>query len=220
MSCEAGPNISEDGLVLSIDSANTKSYPGTGTVAYNLVNNSSNGTLSRALIYDGSLFTFVPASSDNIILPNDVGYTTDFSQFAFFRSLGAPSTGFHIIFGGAEAEISIPAAGELRIGVHAPSRSVGNLGSGLTNGEWHYVGATYKTADSFITGFIDGESVGTVATGGGLLPTSLVRRIGKFGTSTQYWTNGNIDCASIYNRGLSATEVKQNFEALRSRFGI
>ena len=32
--------------------------------------------------------------------------------------------------------------------------------------------------------------------------------------------NGNIANAQIYNRALSAAEVKQNYNALRDRFGI
>jgi len=32
--------------------------------------------------------------------------------------------------------------------------------------------------------------------------------------------NGKLSVASIYNRALSASEIKQNFNALRGRFGI
>jgi hypothetical protein len=32
--------------------------------------------------------------------------------------------------------------------------------------------------------------------------------------------NGNMPTVKLYNRALSATEVRQNFEALRGRYGI
>jgi hypothetical protein len=39
-------------------------------------------------------------------------------------------------------------------------------------------------------------------------------------SSAAWFFNGSISAFSFYNRELSAAEVKQNFEALRSRFGI
>jgi hypothetical protein len=40
-----GPNIVTDGLVLYLDAANQKSYPGTGTTWNDLSGNGNNGTL-------------------------------------------------------------------------------------------------------------------------------------------------------------------------------
>jgi hypothetical protein len=40
------------------------------------------------------------------------------------------------------------------------------------------------------------------------------------GTSNSQFFPGNIAQVSIYNRALTATEVQQNFNALRGRFGI
>jgi hypothetical protein len=47
--------------------------------------------------------------------------------------------------------------------------------------------------------------------------------IGTYGGQTgahAYYYNGNIAVVSVYNRVLTATEVKQNYNALRYRFGI
>ena len=44
-------------------------------------------------------------------------------------------------------------------------------------------------------------------------------RIGTWSNNT-WWLNGNIAITKIYNRALSAAEVSQNFNALRSRYGI
>ena len=52
MSVIGGPNIVEDGLVLSLDAANTKSYPGSGTVWSDLSGNSNNGTLTNGPTFD------------------------------------------------------------------------------------------------------------------------------------------------------------------------
>lgn len=48
MSCFAGPEIINDGLVLCLDAANPKSYPGSGTTLYDLSGKENNGTLNNS----------------------------------------------------------------------------------------------------------------------------------------------------------------------------
>jgi len=43
---------------------------------------------------------------------------------------------------------------------------------------------------------------------------------GGFSGSRGFWYNGNIGSVSVYNRDLSQGEVRQNFNALRGRYGI
>jgi hypothetical protein len=42
-----GPNIVRDGLVLALDAASPRSYPGSGTTWYDLSGNGNNGTLPQ-----------------------------------------------------------------------------------------------------------------------------------------------------------------------------
>jgi len=59
-----GPNISTSGLVLALDAANTKSYPGSGTTWTDMSGNNNNGTLTNgptfnsanggSIVFDGS----------------------------------------------------------------------------------------------------------------------------------------------------------------------
>jgi hypothetical protein len=58
MAYQNGPRMITDGLVLYLDSANAKSYPGSGTVWTDLSGNGNNGTLINAPIFDGNFFTF------------------------------------------------------------------------------------------------------------------------------------------------------------------
>ena len=45
MSIYGGPEIVTDGLVLHLDAANSKSYPGTGTSWFDLSGSNNHGTL-------------------------------------------------------------------------------------------------------------------------------------------------------------------------------
>ena len=57
MGCSSGPDIIQDGLVLCLDAASKRSYPGTGTVWTDL-KGGNNGTLTNM---DAAHF-----SSDNV----------------------------------------------------------------------------------------------------------------------------------------------------------
>ncbi len=157
------------------------------------------GKYGNALSFDGS--------GDYIDLSNNLGYTTQVSAFAWFKSEGSPAGGYHIIFGGQELEISIPVStGELRTGVYTTARFVSNNGSGLTDGNWHHIGFIFdgSTKKSYVDGEYVGEQTGIT---GSLTYNFANRKIGRHGSSTTYYANGTIDDARIYNRSLNANEV-------------
>jgi len=54
MSVYAGPNIPTDGLVMLWDVADRNSYPGTGTVLYDLSGRGNNGTLVNTVAFDSA----------------------------------------------------------------------------------------------------------------------------------------------------------------------
>lgn len=217
MATNGGPNIVTDGSVLALDAASPRSYQGSGTKWNDIVNNNS-GTLTNGPTYSSTksgIITF-DNTNDYVALPNSLGYTTQVSAFAWIRVAGNPAGGYHIIFGGQELEISIPTAGSLRVGVYTNTRYVSNHGSGLADGEWHYIGFTFNGSTK--TAYIDGTSVGTQAVSGTLTSTFSNRTMGRYGSSTTYYLNGSIASAAIYNRSLTSDEVLQNYNATKHRF--
>ena len=92
-------------------------------------------------------------------MPNDCGYREHVSVFAWFKKIGNPGSGYHIICGGSQLEISIPTAGAIRVGITVEGRKVHNHGSGLTDGNWHHLGFTYNGSNKIA--YIDGEEVGS-----------------------------------------------------------
>ena len=183
---------------------------------------SKNTVTATSLTYnsDGT-FEFDNSSSNYVDLPNDIGVTgNNVSAFAWFKRNGSPSGGYHIICGGQELEISIPDPnGAIRVGVYSGgTRYVSNHGSGLLDGNWHHIGFTSDGTTK--TAYIDGESVGTQSISGTLSSSFSNRRLGRFGSNNAYYANANISLYQIYNRALTATEIKQNFNATRGRFGI
>lgn len=213
-------NIVRDGLVLYLDAANIKSYPGTGTVWNDLSGNGRNGTLINGVAYstnNSGIMSF-DGVNDYVDLPNNVGYSNTVSAFGWFKSNGTPIGDHHVIFGGLELEVTIHSSGFLRTGIVTSSRFVSNHGSGLNDGNWHYVGFTFDGSTK--TAFIDGINVGTLSVSGTLVNSFSNRRIGRFGSSTAYYLNGNISDVKIYSRAISAAEIQQNFNAMRGRYNV
>jgi len=148
------------------------------------------------------------STNDYITLPNDIGYNDQVSAFAWFKSEGTPTGGYHIVFGGSELEISVPTAGALRTGVYTTSRYVHDNGSGLTDGDWHHIGFTFN--GSVKIAYIDGKDVGQNSGITGSLTSSFANRtIGRFGSSTGYYMNGLIDDVRVYNYVLTPDQVKE-----------
>jgi hypothetical protein len=85
----------------------------------------------------------------------------------------------------------------------------------VTDGNYHYY-VVVNDASSNTKLYYDGILLGTAAYRTAANNTNLT--IG--GNTEAYMWNGNISNFSIYNRALTATEITQNFNATRGRFGI
>lgn len=96
-----------------------------------------------------------------------------------------------------------------------------SYGYTFTQNQWYMV--TWTRSGTTNTIFVNGTSIGSQTSSDGI---PLVSNSGNtmFGRETYaggyFNLQGELPVAQIYNRALSASEVKQNFSALRSRYGI
>jgi hypothetical protein len=224
MATLGGPDIIEDGLVLALDAANTKSYPGSGTVWNDLSGNDNTGTLTNGPTFDSGNQGSIDfdGSNDYIDLPNDVGYTSSgVSVFCWYKVDGTPPGNYHILCGGQQLELSINTSYTyIRNGIYTTSgRFVQNDGNvSLNDGNYHYYGLTYDGSTK--RSYIDGVQVGTQSITGTLTTSFSNRRLGRFGGDTSYYAHGLMGSYNIYNRALTASEVLQNYNATKGRFGL
>ena len=226
-----GKSIVTDGLVLHLDAANKKSYPGSGTTITDLSGNKNNGTLVNGvafasdkagnLNFDGTndYITLATATSNAI-------YTVNFwyqmgandGGYGYFTSAGgSPSKGLAISEGGTASVTG----GTLAYGnfyyYDASAANKLTQTSLLTTGVWNNISAVIDTVGTNIKIYLNGSIIANQSLSN--MDTS-VSEIGRFSSHNTHYLNGNMASYKIYNRELTAAEVLQNFTAQRSRFTI
>ena len=231
-----GPNIITDGLVLCLDAANTKSYPGSGTTWSDLSGNGNNGTLvngptfdsgnNGSIVFDGvnDYITTGTNLSDNNF-PNNV-YTL-VCWFNWNGTVGGSDGRAYLLQNGGS---NFPLSLEINSRDFTPARFA--TWEHTTNGSSHrnssvnvdtnrwYCFVVSKGISNTIKMFVDGDEIfSTTSIGGSLLPFSGVR-IGTHRFTNNRWFGGNIAQVSIYNRALTASEILQNYKATKSRYGL
>jgi hypothetical protein len=96
-------------------------------------------------------------------------------------------------------------------------------GVNVNDNNWHHIVAV-KNGDSSCAIYVDGivrASGVPVAGWSGTNPWfAMDIQVGRDQNDAPYYFNGKIDIGRVYNRGLTAEEVQQNFNALRGRYGI
>ena len=210
------------GLVLCLDAANLKSYPGSGNTWNDLSGSGFNGTLTNGPTFgsaDGGSIVF---DGTNDIVTTTYVSTNTYTFSAWFKT-NVVSSGFRNI-------ISIPTPNYSLILLDDDTSNLGFWTNDALSGSalstptistntWYNV--VFVREGNSITGgykaYLNGILYGNANTGTWSTTASL--SVGGR-TDVSQPLNGNISQVLIYNRALSALEVSQNFNALRGRYGI
>jgi hypothetical protein len=230
MSYKYGPSIVTDGLVFYVDAANDNSYPGSGTTWTDLAG-SNDGTFSAAPTTDslngGSIvFDGVDDTVEGTGLSNGGGASTSQSYSVWFKVdtlnvsgfaqglfFWAPFEGVGVM--DVTGELYIQTSGDNSIGDFATTPTV-------SANTWCNVAFNFNQGASYEC-YVNSVSFGSVATSdtSGEPASSQKWVVGTRLDNTNAfldYTNGNIAIVQAYNRALSASEITQNYNALKNRF--
>ena len=229
MSSKGGPDINENGLVLFLDAANRLSYPGSGTAWSDLSGNSNTGTLTNGptfsntnggnIVFDGvDDYVDLGTGASLVNLTNNITVES-WIKTAFPTSrltiYGNGYSGTGMMFG-----TSANTPGGLE--VYYPTIFVAYSTAGILQGNvWQHVvytrnGAGLNTHAFYINSV--SQTVTQTANGGDSWGTSGTNRY--IGLRSGVMFNGSIEITRVYNRALTATEVLQNYNANKTRFGV
>jgi hypothetical protein len=231
MSFYNGPTVVTNGLVLSLDAADRNSYPGSGTTWRDMSGRGNTGTLINGLTFDSGRGGSIVFDGDNdhvttLFTTNIV--TTGFTFSIWFYGTKS-TTHFLAAFvkdGDQNTIFRIErfSAGNDTIEFgHSPNG--GSIASNelisynFPNNVWTYCTIIYDGSYKYIykNGTLDATSSANQTL---TYYSDAALRIGARQDGTLFPFGGNIAQVSIYNRALSATEVLQNYNATKSRFGL
>lgn len=244
MAVNYNPKIVTDGLVLYLDAGNTKSYPGTGTVWTDLSPSSKNATTVNSPTFsnsNGGIFT-LNGLNQRIALQAQSSSTSPLSGYGSFT--GGDNSAFSLEVWIKSRQIAgsntfdAPAIIGWNDGgiwanlnlyngyvyyVHYDNAWINNIKSTtlVSNNVWHhvvYVNNTNKTGVLYIDSVNEANGSSTLSPLSGTTYYFVPAYLGS-GYSDK-WLNASIAAVRFYDKSLSATEVRQNFNATRGRFGI
>jgi Concanavalin A-like lectin/glucanases superfamily len=227
------PPIVTNGLNLYLDTGDGLSYPGTGNTWFDLSGNGNNVTANSTYINSTALLSGVSASTATTSILNTDQHSVFF--MIRFEPNGSYPNGFsgnwEKIFsynaGGSDRSPSVWRYPSNRI-IHwrfdpgnsdadfssTASTTYPSAGTEFSLNLWYYVGVTKSgaTANTYVNGtFLASRTVSSPKTSG----NSAIYLFESYTLSS-----AKLNSVQIYNRALSATEIQQNFQALRGRYGI
>ena len=236
MGLSHSPSIVTNGLVLCLDAGNIKSYnAGISTTAWNDLSGGGNiGTMTNgptynsanggSIVFDGvnDIVSFGNLNRDIYHFSSwcylnssitSVSANTGFFKYSFNSNLQAG-----LNFGASTGLVS----GEtLTIFYENPPSTfyrtaiTNNIASG-----WNYISLNWNGSnyDIYINSLTQTTTSGTSAGHVSLINASDFTL--GYGYNTTFLFSGRMSQVSIYNRALTASEIRQNFNALRGRYGL
>lgn len=227
MAVFSGPEILNAGLIVHLDAANYRSYPGSGMTWNDLSGNGHNGTLingvgyssndNGSLVFDGAN-DFIQLTIPNIAAYNTITISAFIKNKSFFGKMFFGFTSYDVYM--SNGTLGFNNAASNVIGISATE--VSNLG--LLNNFKHHTFVMNKTGllttnKIYINGV--NQQISAVVGSNGNIPgfnTSL--RLATWNNSSAYYGELEYGNFCLYNRELTPQEISQNFEATRSRYGI
>ena len=236
MGAAAGPNIVRSGITLALDSANQRSYLGSGTTWTDL---SGGG-------YTATMHGSVPFSNEGLgcfDFATVTGASAGAASLGFtFAANMVPTTGnFTLNFWVKNPPVSSGQSGLFsnsadgngyRFGIGkdgvywliGPAYSEAGLSflSTLNSTSWYNVTAVFARGEAtpqirtYLNGvFQTSANVPVSQTAFSATPPGIVRS----GCCTPLFT-GKLSCISVYSKSLTTTEILQNYNATKTRFGL
>ena len=235
MACNAGPDIIEDGLVLCLDAGNNNSYPKSGTTWSDLAG-SNNGTLTNgptfdagnagSIVFDGSndyvAFSSNLSSMSNVTVQGWIK-AHSFNRDAILSYAHPTSRASWIRF--AVRTIS-GTTGKIAIGGQFGGTSH-ELTGGSTLQQNVYYNVCFTANGSSWSCFINSEEESLSVLAGSNtgydfsysgLSVLTIGNLDRFNFGNVDNFDGNISNISLYNRVLTADEIRRNYEATVGRF--
>ena len=246
MGLSHSPNIVTDGLVLCLDAANPRSYPGSGSSWLDLSGNGNNGTFGPgtaaptfssgnggSLVFDGS------NDYINCGTPTSLQFGTgsfSISQWFYVASGNLlkvtasklQSAGWWLALDNRYNDntegIGFSVNSQLYSSIYHARGTTSDFKYNIN--QWNNVVAVWDGINKNMLIYLNNVLTTTTQTQGGGIAgitntdSSTNNIIGAYTNGASLNFNGKISQTMIYNKVLTASEVSQNYQATKGRFGL
>jgi hypothetical protein len=191
----------------------------------------NNGTLVNGVGYDGSnggSLTFDGVNDEGAIPSSPSNILTQLTAEAWFKPTGTPGNGYHVIF---QKEGGYSGAGVYGLRANPSGTAWGILSTGsaqnqqfniysttiLSTNNWYHLVMTYDLSYNlklYVNGIL--ENTGSDINAVPFQNSSSI----SIGLGDSRRVNGSIPLIRVYNKALTASEIQQNFNATRGRYGV
>ncbi len=234
MSTSYSPRIVTSGLVLLLDAANTKSYPGSGTAWNDLSGEGNNLTNDGATFNTSGFWSFAGDGGNLESQLLNIPLTNGITMCCWWRmtgtGFGSPRIFETLITGGSAPyghALAVDTDGSLRTWIDENSTTTDRFltlddPTTFYDGNWHYLVMTYQDPIGVL--YIDGvptENASISTTGLDDINIITIGAVTDYGGTFTHASNcfqGDIAICQLYNRGLSSNEVLQNYNATKGRY--
>ena len=220
MSTVYSPHIVRDGLTMYLDSANVKSYPKDGSLWYDLIG-TNDGSIQGNIVFSEDNSGILLLNGDDYVILNS--QPTDSTICFWFKTTSATE---QIIIGGIYANniCGIQLKNNKLAAHEGTGVSLQTVRNDLNDGQWRFTSVVY-TGDAYPSNFkIYFNGIEQALEGNGpyryCSPYKLIGCRYLTNPPFEYFFNGSLSSFMFYNRILSDSEIKQNYNALKTRFGL
>jgi len=213
------PRIITDGLVLALDAGNTKSYPGSGSTWTDLSGNGNNGTLVNGVGYSNGALSF-DGSNDYVSVSNSnsLNPLTN-TLICWAKSNTATWNEYGFLMSKRDVFVMHPNINSTGVSYYYRLNNTW-VSQGITVNniqQWNMYACSWD--GTTLSAYLNGNLINSgVKTGPLNTADTGALEIGRDDGIGSRVFNGNISQVKMYNRSLTASEIQQNFNALRGRY--
>ena len=233
MGVSYNPRIVTDGLVFCVDAANPRSYPGAGTTWTDLTSDNNNVTLVNGPVFDSG-------NGGSILFDgtNDYGWFsrnggTNFDgkdEISLCTWVNYQATGTNHTYVMMEDKINqdnvepvrlyCDSSGTFKGAIHTGAYDVVPTDVIVATGVWFHISMTYD--GSILKYYINANLLSSTSADGNIRTPENTARwlLGCGEIPAARYSNAKLSLVQIYNRALSAQEIRQNYKATKGRFEV
>ena len=225
-------NIVRDGLVFHYDAGKTSSYSGIGVTIFDLSGIGNTGTLINGPTFsslNGGSIVFDGTTNYIDLTPSGTGISlTSSSDFNVSGWIYVEATQPKIAPSVVEKyngvggyPLAIRWASNTLYTIVYDGTNSAAAGASITPNTWAYFSANNILSQKKLEMYMNSSLIGstTYSTLNNITTTASIK-IGYRGFDSNTYFAGKLAKLQIYNRALSATEIQQNYNATKGRFGL